>query len=325
MKILVAGGAGFIGSRLVEALSNAGHDVTVLDLLWFGNHVKKYANIVRKDIFDIDENFLKRFDQVIFLAGVSNDPMADYSPQINFIYNAACPAYLAYISKKAGVKRFIYGSSCSVYGNRGDTLSVETDNVTSRYPYGISKLQGEMAVMGMSDENFSVICFRQGTVCGYSPRMRFDLVVNTMYMKAMTEGVITVHHADIWRPILAISDAVEAYLAAVKAKQSISGVFNVSSMNITVGEIAKTVQGYFKRSHNKTIRIDEQRIKNFRNYRVSVAKAKRVLGVRFRGTVENILAEIDGNISKKTDFSQDKFYNINMFKRVIDKKKLLIR
>lgn len=324
MKILVAGGAGYIGSRLVPRLVEQGHDVVVLDLLWFGTRPKKPARIVQKDIFDIESDFLKGFDQVIFLAGVSNDPMAEYSPAVNFIYNAACPAYLAYIAKKAGVKRFIYGSSCSVYGNRGEHLSTETDKATSVYPYGISKLQGEMAVLGMADENFSVIGFRQGTVCGYSPRMRFDLVINTMYMKGLTTGVITVDNPKIWRPILAITDAVEAYDRAVRAKYGISGIFNIASENITVGEIATRVQDHLKRVKKKEVDIVVNHVKNFRNYRVSTKKAQEVLRIKFRGSVRSILTDIEEHLDKKTNFNKDEYYNIRMFKKYIDAKKFKI-
>ena len=118
---------------------------------------------------------------LIFLAGVSNDPMAEFSPSENFIQNAACPAYLSYESKRAGVRRFIYASSCSVYGYTVDELYDEKSPTTCSYPYGISKLQGENGVMHLSDDKFSVIALRQGTVCGHSDRMRFDLVVNTMF------------------------------------------------------------------------------------------------------------------------------------------------
>jgi nucleoside-diphosphate-sugar epimerase len=323
MKILVAGGAGYIGSRLVPRLLQGGHDVTVLDLLWFGARPQKPARLIKKDIFDVDEEFLKGYDQVIFLAGVSNDPMADYSPAVNFIYNAACPAYLAYIAKKAGVKRFIYGSSCSVYGNRGEHLSIESDKAASVYPYGISKLQGEMAVMGMADESFSVIGFRQGTVCGYSPRMRFDLVVNTMYMKGMTTGVITVDNPNIWRPILAITDAVDAYAKAVKAKSGVSGIFNIASVNITVGEISTAVQSHLKKVKNKDVSIVVNQAKNFRNYRVSTEKAKKILGVSFKGSIKSILADIEENVGKKPNFDKDEYYNIRMFKKMIDMNKLI--
>src|SRR5262245_49415307 len=116
MKILLAGGAGYIGSALVPKLLDRGYDVDVIDLLWFGNNLPKKANIIQKDIFKLEEAELKSYEQVIFLAGLSNDPMAEFSPGKNFISNAAAPAYLGYLAKRAGVKRFIYAGSCSVYG-----------------------------------------------------------------------------------------------------------------------------------------------------------------------------------------------------------------
>ena len=128
----------------------------------------------------------------MFLAGLSNDPMAEYSPSQNFIFNAAAPAYLAYVAKKANVKRYVYASSCSVYGYTDNELFDETRPVSSSYPYGISKLQGEQAVMNLMDEAFSVIALRKGTVSGYSPRMRLDLIVNTMFKNGVRNREITV-------------------------------------------------------------------------------------------------------------------------------------
>src|SRR3989344_4298451 len=186
-NILIAGGAGYIGTRLSAELIKRGYSVTVLDLLWFGNYLPSKVTVVKKNIFEVDEKFVGQFDRIIFLAGLSNDPMAEYSPALNFIYNASSPSYLAYIAKKDGVPRFIYASSCSVYGNSGDKISKEDLPARSLYPYGLSKLQGEFAAEALADKNFSVICLRQGTVSGFSPRMRFDLIVNTMYMKAATE------------------------------------------------------------------------------------------------------------------------------------------
>ncbi len=114
MRLLIAGGAGYIGSALIPRLLARGYMVDVVDLFWFGNYLPSEAGIVSKDLFDVTVEDLKDYDQVIFLAGLSNDPMAEFSPSKNFIYNAAAPAYLAYTAKKAGVKRYIYASSCSV-------------------------------------------------------------------------------------------------------------------------------------------------------------------------------------------------------------------
>ena len=116
MKILVAGGSGYIGSLLVPKLLDRGYEIDVVDLLWFGNNLPPQVKVIQKDIFMLREEDLKGYEQVIFLAGLSNDPMADFSPGMNFVYNASAPSYLGYIAKRVGVKRFIYAGSCSVYG-----------------------------------------------------------------------------------------------------------------------------------------------------------------------------------------------------------------
>src|ERR1700722_8114773 len=187
MKLLIAGGAGYVGSMLIPKLLGRGYKVDVVDLFWFGNHLPRQVGVLNKDIFQLTVEDLEAYDQVIFLAGLSNDPMAEYSPSKNFIFNAAAPAYLGYVAKKAGVRRYIYASSCSVYGYTENELFDETRPVSSSYPYGISKLQGEQAAMQMADKDFSVISLRKGTISGYSPRMRFDLIVNTMFKCAMKD------------------------------------------------------------------------------------------------------------------------------------------
>jgi len=142
VRTLVAGGAGYVGSALIPTLLERGQSVDVVDLFWFGNQLDKQVGILHKDIFDLTVEDLKGYDTVLFLAGLSNDPMADFSPSKNFVFNAASPAYLAYTAKKAGVKRFVYASSCSVYGYTENELFDEDCPVSSSYPYGISKLQG---------------------------------------------------------------------------------------------------------------------------------------------------------------------------------------
>src|SRR4051812_18634210 len=246
MKLLIAGGAGYVGSVLIPKLLDRGYKVDVVDLFWFGNHLPRQVGILNKDIFQLTVEDLASYEQVIFLAGLSNDPMAEFSPSKNFIFNAAAPAYLAYVAKNAGIKRCIYASSCSVYGYTENELFDETRPVSSSYPYGISKLQGEQAVTALTSENFSVISLRKGTISGYSPRMRLDLIVNTMFKSAMKDHVITVNNPSIWRPILSINDAATAYIRAIEANQKISGVFNVASGNYTVGEVADLVRNSIK-------------------------------------------------------------------------------
>ena len=149
MKILLAGGAGYIGSKLAPILVDRGYEVDVLDLFWFGDFLPETVKKIKKSIFEFTPDEVKGYDQIIFLAGLSNDPMAEYSPSLNFIHNASAPAYLGYIAKRAGIKRFIYASSCSVYGYTENELYDESSPAVSNYPYGISKLQGEQAVLQM--------------------------------------------------------------------------------------------------------------------------------------------------------------------------------
>jgi nucleoside-diphosphate-sugar epimerase len=314
MKILVAGGAGYIGSVLVPRLLERGYEVDVVDLLWFGSQLPEGATVLQKDLTELKEMDLADYEQVIFLAGLSNDPMAEYSPARNFIENGALPAYLAYIAKLAGVKRYIYGGSCSVYGYTVNDLYDETRPTVSNYPYGISKLQGEFGAIQLQDKDFSVICFRQGTVSGYSPRMRLDLIVNTMFKSALTEGVITVNNPSIWRPILAIQDGVSAYIRAVEAPYEISGIFNTASGNYTVGEVADYVKAGVKKYLDVDAKINIKHIQDFRNYKVSCDKARNILSFKPQYDVQAIVKELADNLDSFRDFDNDGYYNIRTFK-----------
>jgi len=316
MKILIAGGAGYIGSVVIPKVLDRGYEVEVIDLLWFGNNLPKEVKVHQKDIFDLTEKDVEGFDVVIFLAGLSNDPMAEFSPAKNFISNASSSAYLAYISKRAGVKRLIYAGSCSVYGYTVNELYDETKPASSSYPYGISKLQGEQAVMQMQDQNFSVIAFRQGTVSGYSPRMRLDLIVNTMFKTAMATGEIVINNPSIWRPILAIQDAASAYVRAIEAAPAISGIFNIASGNYTVGEVADYVKEAVDRKLGKKVKLNIKNIQDFRNYKVSVEKAMNMLSFKPAHNVESILDELVTNLDKFKDFDNPNYYNIQVFKKL---------
>ena len=314
MRILVVGGAGYIGSVLVPKLQQRGYDVEVMDLMWFGNYLPTGTKIIQKDVVDATKEELSGYDQVIFLGGLSNDPMADYSPAKNFVSNAAAPAYLAYIAKSAGVKRFIFGSSCSVYGYTVNELYDEQSPASASYPYGISKLQGEAGVLQMQDDKFSVIVLRKGTVCGYSPRMRLDLVVNTMFKTAVSDKVININNPVIWRPILAIQDAADAYVRSVECSETISGVFNVASGNYTLGEIADYVHDGILEYLGEDIPLNIKHVHDLRNYKVTWEKAQKTLSFKPRRDVKGIVKELVENRAKFTDFKNPNYYNIITFK-----------
>ena len=314
MKILVAGGAGYIGSTLVPRLLGRGYEVDVVDQLWFGNFLPSEVGLIQRDLMTLEASDLDGYEQVIFLAGLSNDPMAEYSPRRNFVENAAGPAYLAYAAKQAGAKRFIHGGSCSVYGYTVNELYDEQSPTVCAYPYGISKLQGEFSGLQLEDDTFSVIGFRKGTVSGHSPRMRFDLIINTMFKCAVVDKMVTVNNPAIWRPILGIEDAVSAYVRAVEAPLEISGVFNIASGNFTVGEVADYVQQGVKEHLGIEAKMTIKHMEDFRNYKVSFDKAQNVLSFKPRYDVEKIVRDLAQHIDEYGDFSDERFYNIRKFK-----------
>lgn len=314
MRILVAGGAGYIGSALIPKLLERGYQVDVVDLFWFGNYLPEEVRIVHRDIFDLQVSDLKEYEQVIFLAGLSNDPMAEFSPSKNFVFNAAAPAYLCYIAKQAKVRRYIYASSCSVYGYTENELFDEDQPVSSAYPYGISKLQGERAVMQLVDPAFSVIALRKGTVSGYSPRMRFDLIVNTMFKSAMKDGLIRVNNPAIWRPILSMEDACMAYIRAVEASEPISGIFNIASGNHTVGEVADLVRNTMEQELRTRIALEINHIRDIRNYKVSIERARNVLSFHPHNNIRSITINLLDNMDRCKDWDNPVYYNIQVFK-----------
>jgi nucleoside-diphosphate-sugar epimerase len=314
MRILVAGGAGYIGSRLVPSLLEHGYEVDVIDLLWFGNHLPPGVRVTRQNLFECQPDDLKGYEQVIFLGGLSNDPMAEHDPAENFIQNGALPAYLAFTAKKAGVRRLVYASSCSIYGYTLEKLYDEDAPVTCSYPYGISKLQGERAVFQLADGDFSVISLRQGTVSGWSPRMRFDLIVNTMFKSAMTAGVITVNNPSIWRPVFDIRDTVAAFTRAVQANYAISGVFNVASGNFTVGQVADFVKEEMEQLSGRRVRLDIRNISDFRNYKVSIDRARVELGYTPQHGIKDIVLDLHRHAAEYGDFEQEGYYNVRVFK-----------
>jgi len=316
MRLLIAGGAGYLGSVLIPRLLERGYRADVVDLFWFGNHLPRQVGILNKDIFHLTVEDLEPYDQVVFLAGLSNDPMAEYSPSKNFIFNAAAPAYLGYIAKIAKVKRYVYASSCSVYGYTENELYDETRPVSSSYPYGISKLQGEQAVIQLINEDFSVISLRKGTISGYSPRMRLDLIINTMFKSAMKDRTITVNNPSIWRPILSIEDAATAYIRAIESNQKLSGIFNIASGNYTVGEVADLVRSAIEERLGIRINLNIKHVQDFRNYKVSFEKAANVLSFHPQGDVKFIVGNLLDNMEKFQDWDNPEYSNIQTFRDI---------
>jgi nucleoside-diphosphate-sugar epimerase len=317
VRILVVGGAGYVGSVLIPALLERGYEADVIDLKWFGVNLPEGVSVVDKDILRCGVEDLEGYEQVIFLAGLSNDPMAEFDPAMNFVANAAVPSYLAYLAKLAGVRRMIYASSCSVYGYTVNELYDEDAPATSSYPYGISKLQGEQGVLQMADRSFSAVALRKGTICGYSPRMRFDLVVNTMYKTCVQDGRIVVNNASLWRPVLDMRDAVTAYLRAIQADYGVSGVFNIASDNYTVGQMGDMVKDQMERLLGRRIDIEIKHIEDLRNYKVQIGRARTVLGFEPTRDVTDIIEDLHEHEDRYGDLDDDRYYNIRVFRGLV--------
>jgi nucleoside-diphosphate-sugar epimerase len=161
-----------------------------------------------------------------------------------------------------------------------------------------------------------VISLRKGTISGYSPRMRLDLIINTMFKNAMKERTITVNNPSIWRPILSIQDAVTAYIRAIEANHKISGVFNVASGNYTVGEVGDLVKGAIEERLGNSIHLNIKHIQDFRNYKVSIEKAKNVLSFHPAGDLKSIVKNLIDNMDKFQDWDNPMYSNMSTFKAI---------
>jgi len=336
-KILITGGAGYIGTVLTRELLKNGYKPDIVDTLWYGNYLDKEVEVKQLNILELTQKEVEPYDVIIFLGGVSNDPMAEYKPCVNFTENLASPSYLAYITRKAAAstktqKRFIYASTCSVYGYTSNELMSEEDAVPPpHFPYGISKLGGERSIMSLEDEYFRPIALRKGTVGGWSPRMRFDLVVNVMSKFALLNKKIVVHNPSLWRPLVDIRDVAQAYIRSIESNIDITGIYNISYDNYTIGRLANEIKDQFNQ-FNINVQIERQDKEDLRNYKVATDKAKKELDfvAKFspRDSVKEIfknLHQLDNNFYIKESSGQDcliqdkKYANINTFKQVFSK------
>lgn len=289
MHVLVTGGGGYIGLELCRQLLERGDSVRVVDRFFFGEaQLRELAEASDGrlryfcgDVREWNDAWLDGIDAVSHLAGLSNDPTAEYNPEANWQMNAVATERLAEACKRRGIKRFIFGSSASLYDGIGPGMFDENTEVAPRGAYSISKKYGEDALRRLTDAEFAPTILRQGTVYGWSPRMRFDLVVNTFLKDAVTVGKLYLHGGGWqWRPLVDVTDVARSHILCLNAPlDAVRGeLFNVMQENYQVRQLAMLVAGSLS-LRGRHVTLEEAPLpKLVRDYRMSNLKMTQRLG-----------------------------------------------
>ena len=302
-RVLVVGGAGFLGSVLTRNLLTRGFRVRVLDSFIYGRRSlddladEENLDVVEGDLRNIHTcvDSLADIDAVVLLAAIVGDPASKVRPTQTIETNVLAAQALAMASKLHQIPRFLYASTCSVYGI-GDAVLDEHAPLNPVSLYARTKIESEKIILGMGDEYFCPTVLRMGTLYGFSPRMRFDLVVNTMSMKSHVNGGIQVFGGDQWRPLLGVEDAAEVYIRCLEARVENVGnqVFNVGSdeQNYRIDEVARLIS---EALGGVPISRDHSNLDS-RDYRVSFAKLAEVLKYTPAQTIDSAAREIVENL-----------------------------
>lgn len=303
MKVLVTGGCGYKGSVLVPKLLRAGYNVTAFDAQWFGNNLDAHPDlcVVKGDVRDADAIPLAGVDAIIHLSSVANDPCGDLDPKLTWEISCLSTMQLADKAKRAGIKRFIYASSGSVYGLKDEADVTEDLELVPLSEYNKTKMCGERIVMSYKDD-MVVQIVRPATVCGYSPRQRLDVSVNMLTMQALTKGKITVFGGDQTRPNIHMDDITDLYLFLLDHPEH-AGVYNAGFENISILDIARLVAKYVPAEIVVTPSNDP------RSYRVN---SDRLLAAGFRPkkSVEDAIKELIGMHAQGRLKDDDRCYNL---------------
>jgi nucleoside-diphosphate-sugar epimerase len=317
--VLVTGGGGYIGCILVERLLERGYRVRILDRLYWGEDpltaFRDQVELVTADVREMPATALDGVDGVIHLAGLSNDPTAEYDPNANWEMNALATEALGRACVNRGVERVVFASSCSLYDGLPQGMWDETAPIEPRGAYATSKRYGEEALLGLIPEGLSPRILRNGTVYGWSTRMRFDLVVNTFVKDALLQGRLMQHGGGwMWRPLVDIRDVSDAMIAALEAPAELAEgeIFNVLHSNYQIRELAMLVAGSVQLL-GRQVELEEVPAPALtRDYECSNAKLSATLGfIPSRSVVEavsDLLARID--LADRAGLTDPRYYNI---------------
>jgi nucleoside-diphosphate-sugar epimerase len=320
-RILVIGGGGYVGSHLSSKLLDCGYKVTVYDLFIYGNNLSPHdnLNLVKGDIRDL--NLLKKIllghEIIIHLACISNDPSFDLNPELGKNINFDAFEPLVKLSIDSGVKHFVYASSSSVYGIKDKENTNEKSSLNPLTDYSRYKVLCEEILAKYSSDNFLTTILRPATVCGYSKRQRFDLVVNILTNHAFNNKKIIVLGGNQLRPNIHIDDMVQAYIKIIESEKNLVNgqIFNVGFENKSVNDLADLVKSVV----GANIDIINKETNDNRSYHISSNKIKKTLNFKTTKTIKNAIEDLnDAFIKNKfiNSLDNEMYFNIKRMKSI---------
>lgn len=317
-KVLIIGGAGYLGSILIRKLLKKNYCVRVLDNLTYGNDgIRDIDNpnfqFIEGDMRNIQTLMIafEGVDAVIHLGAIVSDPACALNPKNTIEINYISTMLIAEIAKFYQINKFIFASTASVYGANSNKNLNEESILNPVSLYAETKLKSELALFRVMDDLFKPTIFRMATLFGYSPRQRFDLVVNVMSAKGIIENEITIFGGRQWRPLLHVSDAADAYIKCLQLPSNHVGgkIYNLgdNTLNYTVNDIGKLIQ---KTLQNTIIDIRSESV-DVRNYKLDFSKIEREFNFKAKYSIEDGVEEIRRAIEEKRiiDYRDEKYYN----------------
>jgi len=331
--LLITGSEGYIGAVMAPHFLERGYRVTGLDCGYFSEgNINDYAfpeyKLIRKDIREVGAEDLDGIDAVIHLAGLSNDPLGKLDESLTYDINYHASVKLAELAKKAGVGRFLFSSSCSLYGQGAQSQLTEESDQNPQTAYAKSKVLTEQALAALADESFSPVYLRNATAFGLSPRMRFDLVVNSLTGFAHTKGeIVILGDGKPWRPLVHIRDITKAFHLALEAPRDVihNQAFNVgaSNENYQIRTLAEIVKQHYP---DCEIKIMQKDAGDTRDYNVSFGKIAEDLGYESEWSVSRGVEELADTFRRigltEADFAGRLYTRLSQIEYLIDTKQV---
>ena len=326
-KVLVTGGCGYIGSVLVPMLLKRGYKVRVFDKLYFGEEplrsVRDDIEMIPGDVRNFDSAILDGIEGVIHLGSLSNDPTAAFDPDATRTINFEGTLKLARACKERVIERFTFASTCAVYGFHLDGIADETFPVNPQSDYAQSKLDVDIELQKMADDEFCPVSLRQATVFGFSPRMRWDIVINAFAMHAFKTGRLDFWFGgEAWRPVVHVRDTAEAHVCCLEADaEKVRGeAFNLVYKNYRILELAHRVRkALAEMGINVDVDVNYDQV-DARSYRTDGEKIHRVLGFSPSVSVEEGVKEIVEVLrsGRYRDFDHPIYYNMRWMRLLVE-------